>query len=64
VILHLNASSKRKLLAQGLGFSSSPEEEYGNVWCWGAAKGNFQIGVNLYVYEVYYVKQVSLFVGN
>jgi hypothetical protein len=39
--------------AVGLGFSSFPVEENGNVWCWGDADGRFKNGVNRYVYEVY-----------
>ena len=40
-------------LAETIGFSSLPLEENGNVWCWGDAKGNFETGVNRYVYEIY-----------
>ena len=40
-------------LAEGLGFSSLPTEEKGNVWCWGDSKGNFTTAVNRYVYEIY-----------
>jgi hypothetical protein len=40
-------------LAERLGFSTLPEEEEGNVWCWGDAKGNFHTAVNRYVYEIY-----------
>ena len=40
-------------LAENLGFSSLPQEDKGNVWCWGDAKGNFETGVNRYVYEIY-----------
>ena len=36
------------------GFSSFPEQENGNVWCWGDEDGRFTNGVNRYVYEVYY----------
>jgi hypothetical protein len=39
--------------AVGIGFSSFPVEEKGNVWCWGDADGRFKNGVNRYVYEVY-----------
>ena len=40
-------------LAEGLGFSSLPTVEEGNVWCWGDADGNFKTAVNRYVYEIY-----------
>jgi hypothetical protein len=29
-------------LAEGLGFSSLPTVEEGNVWCWGDAEGNLR----------------------
>jgi hypothetical protein len=44
---------KVHLLAKRLGFSSLPNEEHGNVWCWGDSNGNFVTGVNRYVYEIY-----------
>jgi hypothetical protein len=47
-------------LAQRLGFSSLPNEEHGNVWCWGDNKGNFETGVNRYVYEIYVKARCNL----
>ena len=40
-------------LAASVGFSSFPAHENGNVWCWGDDKGDFETGVNRYVYEIY-----------
>jgi hypothetical protein len=40
-------------LAASLGFSTFPIQDKGNVWCWGDFKGDFETGVNRYVYEIY-----------
>ena len=40
-------------LAASVGFASFPKHEDGNVWCWGDDKGDFETGVNRYVYEIY-----------
>ena len=40
-------------LAASVGFSSFPTHENGNVWCWGDDTGDFETGVNRYVYELY-----------
>ena len=51
-------------LAKRLGFSSLPNEEDGNVWCWGDSKGNFETGVNRYVYEIYVKARCPLVTKN
>ena len=40
-------------LAASQGFSTFPNQDKGNVWCWGDDKGDFETGVNRYVYEIY-----------
>ena len=47
-------------LGEKLGFSSLPQEENGNVWCWRDSNGNFETGVNRYVYEIYVKARSSL----
>jgi hypothetical protein len=47
-------------LAKRLGLSSLPNEEHGNVWCWGDSNGNIVTGVNRYVYEIYVKAHCSL----
>ena len=47
-------------LAKRLGFSSLPQAENGNVWCWGDEKGDFITGVNRYIYEIYVKARCTL----